>query len=486
MNSLPPSSAPARRRKKQPKSCRLVRLPVSILRLIFGHFDQLPLNSVTLCRPLYPVLIDQLYHLVALTSPRKIRSFATVLVQHPERGRLVNTLTLHEQALKASKDAPVDFEREMGAGQLHDRESAPSCKDLVIGIGLIKDIVYLLPRVNQLVIWGDQLATYLFSPVVAAHPAFPRPRNVYLILDSETDSTRAPALWRHVGAAPDLQLLVVHNLDPPATGSILNLDPAAYVAPRSIHIKDFALKQAAALGPGLGHLLRGLASGIERVNFETLVTYRSILDDLVLIPPTLKLLEVSLGLSECTTPTAAADATYRFLKTFMRDEPDAALVPLTKSLVALPNLVTVSLQGDIVTPATFEYLVELEHLETLRLETHTRFETSDVVKFVQGAPALKTLWVEVCCCVPLGPVRAPSRPARPAARAPSSSTPTSPSTKPTWRAGFDLDDARTLISECVVCGVQIGGSIACASRLFKACVPECQGWCTAAATATAV
>ncbi|GAA5857009.1 hypothetical protein JCM9279_007312 [Rhodotorula babjevae] len=486
MNSSPPSSSPVKRRQKQPKSCRLVRLPTSVLRRIFNHLDDVSLDKVTLWRALEPMLVQGLYRVVTLDTARKIRSFATALVEHPERGRLVETLLLDQLALTRTrtrgKDPGVELEcGEKGAGQLHDLATAPLRKDLVIGIGLLKDIVQRLPRVDALTVCGDQLAGHLFSPAVAAQPDFARLGHVYIILAPAVGSPRVPALWRHLSAIPDLHLLVVHNLDPAAAGTMLNLDPATHLAPRSLHVTTLSLTEAASFGPGLRHVLSGLAYGVEVVHLESWVSYRSILDDLVLIPPSLTRLEVSLGLSMCATPTAAADPAYRSLIELLdratRETPDGAPLPLTTSLIALPNLVTISLQGDIVSSETFENLAGLEHLETLRLGTHTRFETSDVVEFVWAASALETLWVEVCCCVPLAVAGAARGSARAAARASSTSTSSPTPTKPTWRPGFSLTDARTLVDECFECGVVVGGTIACASGRFGPDTHSCEGWC---------
>ncbi|KPV74423.1 uncharacterized protein RHOBADRAFT_54249 [Rhodotorula graminis WP1] len=392
MNSSPPSSAPAKRRKKQPKSCRLVRLPTSVVRLIFSHLEDLPLDQICICRALHPFLLDRLYSLVGLSTVRKIRSFASALAHHPERARLVITLRLYEKAFTSGKDTVIDLQcGDKGAGQLHDFATAPSCED-VIGIGLLKDIICRLPVVHLLVIWGDQLASHLFSPDTVAQPNFPRLRHLFIVCEVNPHNASAPDLWRHLGSLSSLDLLIVHHLNSSAAGDVLNLDTATHVAPRSILVKHLIVKKALSLGPGFRRILQSLAVGLREVEIDGWVVYPSLLDDLALLPPTVERLEISLGQAGCAPPDTAADVAFRKGMSIMdrarRDDLGLSTRPLSTSLASLPNLVTVILQGDIVSSATFEYLADLEHLKWLRLGTHTRFSTDDVVDFVWAAPAL--------------------------------------------------------------------------------------------------
>lgn len=366
-----------------------------------------------------------------------------------------------------------------------------SPKNLTVGIGLLKDIIFRLPCVDMLMIWGGQLARHLFSPDVVAHPLYPRLRGVYIMLAAESQHTfGARALWSYIGALPRLDVLAVHNLDSLAAGSVLSIDPTTRASPRSLHVEFLRIIKVKVFSFQFRHVLQSLAHGVKSVELEGWVAYSSLLDDLVLLPSSIKHLELMLGQPTCASAAVAANSAYRacmaVIERARRETPEAMSRPLTTSLAALPNLVALSLQGDIVSPETFEHLAGLEHLTTLRLGTHARFETGDVVGFVRAAPALKALWVEVCCCVRLtAAASAPPRPAGARARASSSPTAPSPTTKPAWRPGFNLDDARALVDECGSCGVAVGGTIACASGRFGVCAGEdaCEGWCAAAAAA---
>lgn len=347
---------------------------------------------------------------------------------------------------------------------------APS-EDIVIGVGLFKDILLRLRNLNALAVNGGQLASRLFSAELTAEPEYPRLSEIWVsAYCGETVGTRelSPALCRDLSHLPTLKALSLVGLSGWMPANLLNMNATDYLPPRSLRLKSICIN-GISLKIEIRLLFQALADGLRYVQLESEIAWASIMEDLALIPPSVEHLKLSLGLGACENNSSKYSkmAHKRFL---MAELNPGRLISATSLPAALRDL---SLQGDLVGPETFDVLLALPSLDTLALGSHTRFSSSDLIAFIESSPSLKGLIVNVCqCAVARGGITGGGASARRNKR-----TPDSP--KPVWRDGFRLDDAQAVFLACQEKKIGIGGTIVCASKLLPRGVEghDCRGWC---------
>ncbi|BGP41284.1 hypothetical protein JCM10449v2_005261 [Rhodotorula kratochvilovae] len=265
------TAAPSGKRRKQPKSCRLVRLPEPILFQILSYKDVLTPSNLGLCRALAPVTIKAFYRVVYLKSREQIKRFAWALCRHSERATLVLRLSLSDK--EHTKDRPCAAtwqpEREdSGSGQLVDFDPAASSSSVVVGIGLVKDILRLLVNLGSFHIAGVALLSVL---------------NLQAITGEVVPSSLLYSLTR----VPSLRGVTILNVDGSMLPGPLNLGSQISVPPRSLRLQSFCIMGSVRLRPELRILLQALSLGLKTVTVPSCWAYPNLLSDMALLPPTL-------------------------------------------------------------------------------------------------------------------------------------------------------------------------------------------------------
>ncbi|BGP49435.1 hypothetical protein JCM10450v2_005326 [Rhodotorula kratochvilovae] len=282
------TAAPSGKRRKQPKSCRLVRLPEPILFQILSYKDVLTPSNLGLCRALAPVTIKAFYRVVYLKSREQIKRFAWALCRHSERATLVLRLSLSDK--EHTKDRPCAAtwqpEREdSGSGQLVDFDPAASSSSVVVGIGLVKDILRLLVNLGSFHIAGVALFAPLLQPDFIE--TLPYPSLSVLNLQAITGEVVPSSLLYSLTRVPSLRGVTVSNVDGSMLPGPLNLGSQISVPPRSLRLQSFCIMGSVRLRPELRILPQALSLGLKTVTVPSCWAYPNLLSDMALLPPTL-------------------------------------------------------------------------------------------------------------------------------------------------------------------------------------------------------
>ncbi|BGP41310.1 hypothetical protein JCM10449v2_005287 [Rhodotorula kratochvilovae] len=473
MDPSTPTTAPSGKRKKQPKSCRLVRLPDPILLQIFESPGVSKSSVLGLCRALYPAALKVFYCHVHLNSREQMQRFAWTLRRNPERAHLVCCMSLMDKRITKEDARPAGWcseDGDGGAGQLVDFDAAASYTSIVVGVGLLKDVVRMLPNLEALLVTGS----VLYSPLLACDFLTEMPYPRLKLLDLSHVASLQEELPRTLGhdlvLIPSLKIFTLHGLGARMPFDLLNLSPTSMVSPRSLHLESFNLSMALFLWPEIRHLFQALATGIKTVSIECWWAYPTVLHDVALLPASVECMVLSFGRQLCANAAAAASPDYALTERAIAVSRERAPFLHPLKLVAVlwnfPNLADLRLEGDTVMPETFDLLLSLPSLRTLSLGPHTRFTTSSLVCYLRATSTLDAVYVHVCECVPV-PTGASKRTSR-----------ITLPPRPAWREGFDADDARAITQACCEEGIAAGGTLVCAARVVTSEMPhQCRGWC---------
>ncbi|GAA5905713.1 hypothetical protein JCM8208_000873 [Rhodotorula glutinis] len=485
MSSSEPVKPPKVKRKKQPKSNRLVRLPPSILRRIFADIVDADPGTLLLCRGLHDYFLHAVYGSVKLDKATQVKAFFRTLSHRPEFAHLVTTATFSQGAADKEK-SPVARGRNvvgpgLGSGQ---RDGLPQDEldedDITVNFALLGVLLLCMPNLIILGVFGGKLASVLFAQDLVANPRYPRFTHLVISPGEFAPADVLPSLGRDLSRLSHLRTVALTGFDQHLPVSTLNLYPA-HLPPRSLHLDTFDLANCTNLGPEIRHLFHALASGLSSFSLTTSWAYPALLDDLELLPSTISSMSIVAGLYACGSPEDVK-AMQGFPDVFaytasMREEaPHVFTRPLTSALSLPRALTSLKLQGDIVVDKTFDLLLDLPNLRFLSLGAHTEFRITDLITFLHSNRTLKTLAVDVCACAPAPSTTIVRRP-RPT-KAKASSSPVPPRPKPVWRDGFREEDAQVVVRMCGGRGITVEGSVVCATRSAERS-HECRGWCTA-------
>ncbi|GAA5999814.1 uncharacterized protein JCM10292_003754 [Rhodotorula paludigena] len=215
--------------------------------------------------------------------------------------------------------------------------------------------------------------------------------------------------------------------------------------------------------------------------------YPSFMDDLRLLPPTLKLLALWVGEHKCRRAIAAAGLgdfrslrdTRRIISRLSEQSPPFGDVQLN-----LPNLSVLHLNGDILANSTFDLIDSLPSLSTVVFGPHANFDAALLVNYIYDRWShVLMLGIDVCECESPSIVFASSsRTDKPrntgGTDKPRGTGGATGVAGPRWRAGFDLDQARDVVAACHATHLGITGTILCATGTGAGMVGErCNGWC---------
>ncbi|BGP49463.1 hypothetical protein JCM10450v2_005354 [Rhodotorula kratochvilovae] len=378
-----------------------------------------------------------LYRDISLSSREQVQLFAWTLRGHPERAALVLWLSFWDKTYSKDQlctDAWQPGRGDLGSGQLVDFDSAEPSSGIVVGVGLVKDILRMLVNLGSFHIAG----VALFAPLLQRDflETDPYPRLSVLSLQAIVTAREA-----------DVLLFGLENL---GHSNLLNADPQVRV------------------GPELRILLQALAVGAEKVSICSWWAYPSFMADVTLLPPSVTYLELVVGRGSCIT--ASGNKSSHPATKILEEElakPSSLLVPdkLANVKWHFPNLVSLVLHGELIPPSTFDILLSLPRLRTLDLGSHLTFLLPTLLDFVRAAPSLHSLHIAVCECIPHSAAVVARKKSRP------------PPPRPTWGKGFGMEDAKALVRACNEKGVAVRGTIICATKMVYAGDGHlCRGW----------
>jgi len=491
---------------------RLVRLPPSILRLIFADIGDHGPGALTLCRVLHDYFLHAVYASVTFDTPRRIKAFVRTLQHRPEFARFDTAATFYQSAADEEASLP-ERDRDVSdpgpsSGPRDGLPRAPAPlllalpparadpspslaaeqkdeDDISVDFGLLSVLLFCMPNVIILGVFGGKLASALFAPELVASSRYPRFTHLVVTVDHDDPVDVLPTLGRDLSRLTHLSHVALMGFDRHMPVATLNLG-AAYLPPRSMHLDSFDLTNCMDLRPEVRHLFQALAPGLASFNLATSWAYPALVDDLALLPPTVSTMLVAAGLYACGTPDDVKAMkgfpdVFAYTANMRKHEPDIFSRPFTSALSLPPALTSLKLQGDIVSADTFPLLLDLPDLRTLHLGAHTQFRTPDLITFLHSSRTLTTLGLDVCACAPAPSASASAarraRPLKAKAKAPSTGP---PAPKPVWRDGFREEDAQVVVRMCGGRGIAVEGSVVCATRSAGAeRAHECRGWCRA-------
>ncbi|KPV74425.1 uncharacterized protein RHOBADRAFT_44915 [Rhodotorula graminis WP1] len=487
---------------------RLCALDDFLLALIFARSGYTR-GYLTICKRISPV-IDYLFHRApALRSPDQLLSFCHHLEREPSRVREVNYLLIDAHCEfpvwnppGAGLESPRGRRLQLPTGaelselvELADEWVPPEFPSgrLVAGPALVQDLLRALP-LHRLRVGNPPLATAVLTrEFVESSPLqelarldiapYTRPDNELGRLfrldpdkdprsserEHEHDSPSGPSqqdLAREFLASlcllPSLKRLSFGALGWDLPVGFLNIDPPGALPPRSLRVERFALPSSFILPVEVCSLAAALAIGLTSFELDA-IGLGGQLDDLVMrLPPTLRRLVVRIGRSKCP---CIYDTSYSGA--------------ISAAALDLPNLVSLELKGDVVSPSTLAGIQRLEHLERLTLGEHTQYDLAALLALLpRPAPPdavvppsspttpprpLRRLTLDICSCPPDDEDLMRSR----------------PGTAPRWPSGFGAADARELLREAGPCGVVVEGPVRCAAGACEGSgeVHACHGWC---------
>ncbi|BGP41309.1 hypothetical protein JCM10449v2_005286 [Rhodotorula kratochvilovae] len=363
-----------------------------------------------------------------------MQRFAWTLRRNPERGRLVLDLFLQDKRITKENPRPTEWHAtagDTGAAQLLHFEA--SYTSIVVGVGLLKDIVRRLVNLDALGVTGSAL----FSPLLCRSflEELPYPRLKLLVLlrtAAIVEDVLPDTLGHNVALIPSLKTFLLDGLSAGMPTDLLNLSPASSIAPRSLRLESFCLMRGPLLLSEIRSLLQALAIGIKSVILEACHAHAE------------RTLELALKHGPPLQPLKLVAVPWYF-----------------------PILADLRLEGDIIAPETFDVLLSLPSLLTPTLGAHTCFATPPLIASLRANDTLKTLYLHVCGCVPTAKRASSSRKTRRV-----------PAPRPVWREGFGAADAHAIVRACNEERVAVGGTFVCAARVVPPERPhECRGWC---------
>ncbi|BGP17436.1 hypothetical protein JCM10213_003281 [Rhodosporidiobolus nylandii] len=451
---MPPEAKKVARKQKKP--FLLLRLPPAVLTRIFSHTGVISLSKISLCRKLLPFTLAGLYHDVQLSIPDAVEQFAASLLRRPDLAAAVAAMRVSitaedEQRLRGDggTDSQLTFAELLAAGEAIPYDPTR----LSLSTQLMQDILKSLVNMQSLVVDGAALAGgVLTSDFLAQLPKKVRDLGIAIHLHQDWSFVNSRALMRNVATTlPSLSSFALRRnfRDLPIT--LLNLPSGLDLAPRSWSLDALLLVDLLTLGPAVRSLYSSFAS-LRAFYLSTYGVYDDFWDDLVRLPPSLETLDLCIGL-----PCGLAAQFARL--------PDLPKLN-AEHVLALPNLTTLKLRGDILSPSAWPILHTFLRLRLIALGTHVELTLPSLQAILDDAddlPDLAVIQIDICECGDRAP-RVSSARARPPRR-------------PQWPTDFCFADARKLLSAAKEQGIVVCGTVLCAA---KSCNPEnghpCPGW----------
>lgn len=321
---------------------------------------------------------------------------------------------------------------------------------LVLGIGLVKDLLRLFTRLESINVVG----MYFIRPILQREPlqdrAWPRLSTIVLNMDEFDDGfadSYDAELVHNLSFLPALAHLIIRFASHDLPVDLLNLGPRVSVPARSLRLKSLTVEKHAHIGCEIRVLLAAPTDSLRTVKIDGGFAYPNLFQDLALLPPSVDHLDLKLGHS-----CPYNDRTAKHPK-------------LADIAWYLPNLEHLHLAGDIVNKATFDVIYALPRLRCLSLDQHTSIDAARLLSLLRGGPStwprIRRLTVSICECPEKGQGLGY------AAR----------SKTPNWPPHFGEGDARQLVQICKAKEIELSGSVLCAAgECDSEDEHDCPGW----------
>lgn len=340
----------------------------------------------------------------------------------------------------------------------------------------LRDIAHGLSHIRLLSIRGADLCRCLLNrPFLEERTHWPRLRDLQLQLG--LNDSYEPTLFADIGLLPNLQRVRLDGPAITAPADALNLDRALYLAPRSSTIRHLVMVNHGRILADVRPVLQSFACLVS-LTIESWHFYSSFINDLRLLPPTVELLALWLGGHICRPANTAASLSdyrkqqdaQRIISRLGEQSPKFADV-----LLNLPKLSSLSLDGDVVGPASFDLIDSLSSLRTVVFGPHAKSDPALLVNYICNRWShLVILGIDICeCQSPSVVLASSSRTAKSSSTGGATGVP-----GPRWRAGFGRVEARAIVVACHATGLDITGTILCATDTGAGMVGErCNGRC---------
>lgn len=226
---------------------------------------------------------------------------------------------------------------------------------------------------------------------------------------------------------------------------LLNLSPSVALPPRSWSLEDFSLNLLVLIGPESRNLFSAFAN-LSSLYVTTLMVHDDFMRDLAFLPPTLTSLTLLFGVTCPGDPDLVV--------------PHPAFGEYGDLAPHFPNLIDLTLGGDIVKLATFDFIrTSLPSLLLLTFKAHTRLSYEPLLAILENSsgegPNICLLEIDICSCQPGKPLAGRAR------------------RQPQWPPDFGIEDAEDLIDFADDEGIEMLGTILCATRQCEGVEHEC-------------
>ncbi|KAK4335770.1 hypothetical protein RTBOTA2_004540 [Rhodotorula toruloides] len=337
--------------------CLITSLPPELYPSIFA--EAIDHGNFVLCRALLPHTLVELYRTVELSDQVELAQFAAAIMRRPWLASEVRSFVLRDIDVEIDEEADGlvwdKIDPSLGSDRLETLQVLTGKRgrpyqpdDIIVGHGLIKDVLRLMSNLEDLDITGVYFRRHLFIPAFLEEGPWPRLKALRLASDKRD---------------------------------------AGYVQQPDQGI----LRNISAFLPTLNTLtLRSSGSKPQHQDLDTsepvpaFRVYADIFHDFRHLPPTIEYLRIGLG---------PACPLYDRSVEYPKFEAGAWHLPQLKSL---------HLDGDIVSRATFDLIYALPEVESLALGAHTAIEAQPLLSLIRGGPStwprLSCLTVNICSC----------------------------------------------------------------------------------------
>ncbi|GJN90136.1 hypothetical protein Rhopal_003135-T1 [Rhodotorula paludigena] len=387
-------AATRRRKKQQQHHDRFSCLPLAVLFKIFMYKGVLTPANLAISRTLFPVALVVFYRDVELTSRAAIERFGTSLRSRSDVLPAVRHLVLRDGLthLMGVDEAGLRVSTQVGS----------SLNALRATLESVKDVFRKMSRLKALSLDG-----YVFCEVLLARQFLeadaPWPRLVQLEVSSGLSlrGDVAPDLCHNLLYLPTVRKLLFVGVAMTMYTSLLNFDPSVHLPARSLGILHLEFSECFNVFADVRIFFQALSS-VRVIVFDGWTFYPNFVQDLALLPPTLLVLGIYVGARYCHSTTTDMPLGFRDSIRMSADEKRLVASQAPKLAAVnwhFPQLDTLTLDGPVITPDTFDLVRTLPRLRLLRLGAHAPFDVRRLLVFLADPPAqLVCLSLDLCEC----------------------------------------------------------------------------------------
>ncbi|GAA5948843.1 hypothetical protein JCM3765_003922 [Sporobolomyces pararoseus] len=453
---------------------RLECLPPGILVAIFIEVRRISvsdgLSCLLLSSHVFPVALEAYHFRFDIFSPQQGLNLYTQLRRRPKLAKFVRSIIisainqgpqwvvpvcgLEARLIKVKssgrlKSSKVRRKRMAKATRI-DKLSPPAelekfeTTHFAFGVELLRDLFQT--RLTDLTSLGLVGRTFVHTILIEMHfpeVVFPHLKELLIGLQPYEDFCRCcnhPELCFRLSRITSITSVVFKGsfeVSPwPDDNQILPRSLAPI--PHSWCLEEFSLTSIP-LTPHLPPLLISFAPTLQAFTLQTASYSSTLVDDLQLLPPTLRHFSLTFGdKNSCIGAFEASDPVPRNVLPFV-----------DQALARFPHLESLDLSGPLVSPNFYQILFRLRNLRTLSLGLHVPLDSFQLLRLIDGdqqLPFLRTLLINLCLCPPVR------------------SRPEEAFRRPRWDENFSREGARRCSTRAKARGITRLGTWQCAVR----------------------